>query len=155
MVIGTYINEIYLAQQEDPEDPVEFGIMVSGFIHQVTTTLATFVTLTEGDTETINKIASVKTLNKTTFLPLYHKMSEASEELYGFSHMAERELFLKVTKVNGVGSKTALNILAKYNEKQLKQICIDKDLKALKECKGIGTASARKIIVSLIKQLGV
>lgn len=155
MIIGTYINEILLAQQEDSDDPVEFGILINGFIYQVTATYTTFITLTDGDTSTLNEVSAVKELGRLTYLPLYHRISESSEEFYGFSNIAERELFLKVTKVSGVGAKTALNILDKFNEEQLRKVCIDKDLDALKKCKGIGTASARKIIASLIKQLGV
>lgn len=70
-------------------------------------------------------------------------------ELYGFLDKEERELFLKLQKVSGIGSKLALNILSNVPYEKL-TIDIAKGLTSeIEKVKGVGKKTAAKIIVEL------
>ncbi|MEZ0536287.1 Holliday junction branch migration protein RuvA [Caldicellulosiruptoraceae bacterium PP1] len=70
-------------------------------------------------------------------------------ELYGFLDKEERELFLKLQKVSGIGSKLALNILSNVPYEKL-TIDIAKGVTSeIEKVKGVGKKTAAKIIVEL------
>ncbi|MDR2497800.1 MAG: Holliday junction branch migration protein RuvA [Tannerellaceae bacterium] len=69
--------------------------------------------------------------------------------LYGFASADERELFLMLTTVSGVGANTARMILSSYPPAELAQIISSANERALKAVKGIGLKTAQRILVDL------
>ena len=74
---------------------------------------------------------------------------EDSIKLFGFLTLAEKELFLLLQSVNGVGAKMALGILSSLDLDQLRQAILDRDKSVLLSVSGIGPKIAERIIVEL------
>jgi len=69
--------------------------------------------------------------------------------LYGFSSIYEKELFLKLISVSGVGAKVAIGILGAMNAEELSLAIANADVKKLTSAKGLGKKTAEKIILEL------
>ncbi|MDR2233677.1 MAG: Holliday junction branch migration protein RuvA [Tannerella sp.] len=69
--------------------------------------------------------------------------------LYGFATRDERELFLLLTSVSGVGPNTARTVLSSVQPSELIQIIATGDEKSLTMIKGIGSKTAQRILVDL------
>ena len=69
--------------------------------------------------------------------------------LYGFAEASERELFLQLIGVSGVGYNTAILILSSLPPDKLVQAITSNDVAALQSVKGIGAKSAQRIIIDL------
>ena len=78
-----------------------------------------------------------------------HCVREDDEMLFGFSTTDERELFVKLTGVSGVGPKIALAILSGASVGELALAISSGDAKRLAAVKGIGKKTAEKVCVEL------
>lgn len=74
---------------------------------------------------------------------------EDAHLLYGFATDEERQLFLLLTSVSGIGPNTARVILSSYAPKELSSIITLGQIDALKAVKGIGLKTAQRIILEL------
>ncbi|ADL08136.1 Holliday junction branch migration protein RuvA [Thermosediminibacter oceani] len=105
---------------------------------------------------TYNKIKLLKNSKVLLFTCLHVK--EEGAELFGFSELHEREAFILLNKVSGVGPRVALSILSWLEPKRLKSVIMSEDVKTLTSVPGIGNKTAQKIIFELkdkIKNLPV
>jgi Holliday junction DNA helicase RuvA len=73
--------------------------------------------------------------------------------LYGFKVRQERELFRLLIKVNGVGPRLAMQILAGIRPAELVQTLADEDWKRLTLIPGIGPKTARRLLIQLKEKL--
>ena len=80
---------------------------------------------------------------------IYEVIREDAHLLFGFSEPLERELFLLLTSVSGVGPNTARMILSSLNPAELEQAIASENLGLLKSVKGIGAKTAQRVIVDL------
>lgn len=69
--------------------------------------------------------------------------------LFGFASRQERSMFELLITVNGIGAKTALNILSSMNIPSFCSAVASGDLKMLKKVSGVGPKSAERIVVEL------
>lgn len=80
---------------------------------------------------------------------VYEVIREDAHLLFGFALKAERELFLLLTSVSGVGPNTARMILSSLPPSELIQVIATKNETALTSVKGIGQKTAQRILVDL------
>jgi len=88
-------------------------------------------------------------LNENIKILTYFSVSENNQELYGFVNNEERELFLLLISVSGIGPKTAINMLSAVSPNDFKNRLIAGEVKMLTSLPGIGPKTARRIIVEL------
>ena len=81
------------------------------------------------------------------FTFLHHR--EDLLKLYGFASAAERELFLKLMQVNGVGPGLIMRMLSAATERDIRAAVQAGDADALARVRGLGARSAQKIILAL------
>ncbi|MCD7937304.1 MAG: Holliday junction branch migration protein RuvA [Tannerellaceae bacterium] len=82
-------------------------------------------------------------------LYIYEVIREDAHLLYGFAEVSERELFVLLTSVSGVGPNTARMILSSFAPHELVQVIATKDENSLTSVKGIGLKTAQRILVDL------
>lgn len=74
---------------------------------------------------------------------------EDSADLFGFLSAAERDFFDLLTKVSGIGPKTALTLLSRVPADALAAGIASSDAVMLAKCPGIGKKTAERIIIEL------
>lgn len=110
---------------------------VNGVGYQVLIPMSTFDKLPRPDEK------------KTVTLLTYLQVREDALTLFGFATKQERDVFQLLITVNGIGAKTALNILSCMNVPAFCQAVASNDLKSLKKISGVGPKSAERILVEL------
>lgn len=89
-----------------------------------------------------------------TRLYVYEAIREDAYVLYGFSGKQERELFLMLISVSGIGGASARMILSSFTPSELTGIISSGNDSLLKKVKGIGAKTAQRIIVDLHDKIG-
>jgi Holliday junction DNA helicase RuvA len=74
--------------------------------------------------------------------------------LYGFLTMEEKELFVTLIGISGVGPKLAVNILSHIPAAELKQAIAGGDIKRLSALPGIGKKTAERLVLELKDKVG-
>jgi Holliday junction DNA helicase RuvA len=85
---------------------------------------------------------------------IYHKQKEDAQELYGFEDLGEREFFVKLISVSGVGPKSALSVMSIASIQDLKEAIVSADADIFKKVSGIGSKTAERIVVDLKSKFG-
>jgi holliday junction DNA helicase RuvA len=84
----------------------------------------------------------------------YLHVREDVLQLYGFADTSERELFLQLLSVNGVGPKVALAILSSATAADLRRAIAREDTARFQAIPGIGKKTAERIVLELKEKLG-
>ncbi|QQS58938.1 Holliday junction branch migration protein RuvA [Candidatus Peregrinibacteria bacterium] len=91
---------------------------------------------------------STLSIGKECVLKTYLHVREDELSLYGFLGESERELFLQLLSVSGIGPKAALEILSLGEESVRNAICSE-DVALLTSVRGIGKRTAERVLVEL------
>ena len=87
--------------------------------------------------------------SKTAKIFIYESVRQDAFVLFGFIDKHEREVFLYLISVSGVGPSTARVMLSSLSSKEVEAAIANEDVNILKSVKGIGTKTAQRIIVDL------
>lgn len=77
------------------------------------------------------------------------QVKEDSHTLYGFSSLAEREIFRLLISVSGIGSSIARTMLSSLTPKQVREGIANNDVALIQSIKGIGAKTAQRVIIDL------
>lgn len=80
---------------------------------------------------------------------IYQKVAEDMIALYGFKSSEQRDLFIKLISVNGIGPKSAIAILASGSVGSITKAIEDGDAKYLQKFPGIGPKASQQIVLDL------
>lgn len=117
------------------KDPASVILDMNGLRLKLSITVATYNSLPDKGVE--------------TELLTYLNVREDLLELYGFAHHEERNMFMMLNTITGIGPRSAMNILSGSNPIEFKKNIINGDVKSLTVIPGIGTKTAKRIILEL------
>jgi holliday junction DNA helicase RuvA len=129
----------YLEGQLMDKTPGQILVKVGGVGYQVFIPLSTFYALPEPPAP----IA----------LQIHTRLQEDALQLYGFSTLEEKDVFLQLLSIPRIGARTALNILSGINPEDFAQALLAGDDKRLAGIPGIGKKSAARIVLELKDRL--
>ncbi|MEC7244264.1 MAG: Holliday junction branch migration protein RuvA [Bacteroidota bacterium] len=115
-------------------DPAKIIIEVNGIGYDINISLRTYSKLKD---------------ESEVFVYTHLNVKEDSHTLYGFNSESERNTFLSLLSINGVGPSTAIMILSSLSANELKKAIISSDTNKIKSVKGIGLKTAERIILEL------
>lgn len=84
----------------------------------------------------------------------YLYITENAQTLFGFFEMGEKELFLQLISVSGVGASTARMMLSGMRPDEIVKAIVQANTRQLEGIKGIGKKTAERLIVELRDKLG-
>lgn len=116
------------------KDPTYLIIDVNGIGYQVKISLSTYSTLPDGE---------------RCRLHTYLHIKEDAHTLYGFTTAAEKDTFLHLISISGVGPNTGLMILSSLTVDEIQQAIVREDVRTIQNVKGIGAKTAQRIILEL------
>ena len=85
----------------------------------------------------------------------YLHVREDALQLYGFADAAERDLFVQLLGVNGVGPKVALAIVSGSRPGELRKAIVREDVARFQAIPGIGKKTAERIVLELKEKIVV
>jgi len=91
--------------------------------------------------------------NEPVELYVYTHLSDSALALYGFSTEEERELFLKLISISGIGPKLALNVLSGMEPAELKEAVQESNVARIARIPGIGKKTALRIAMEMQEKL--
>jgi holliday junction DNA helicase RuvA len=94
-------------------------------------------------------LKSVPAIGKTASLHAHLVARDDSLALYGFASQEERDLFLNLTSVAGIGPKVAIAILSGGSPRELLRAIAAGDAKRFQAAPGVGKRTAERLIVEL------
>ena len=129
----------YLKGKLVNKSPTEIIIEVNNVGYRVGISLATFERLS-------NVGKDIKIFTHTY-------VREDALKLYGFTTKEERQIFLLLIDVKGIGPKLALTILSGVSPDRLKAAIVNEDLGLLTTIAGVGKKTAQRLIVEIKEPL--
>ncbi len=100
----------------------------------------------------LNTYSRIQDLKEGTVLT-HLQIKEDGHTLFGFAELAEKELFVQLINVNGVGASTARMMLSSMQPAELRSAIASGNTGALEKIKGIGRKSAERLILELREKM--
>ena len=95
---------------------------------------------------------SIEYVNEIVKILTYMQVREDGITLYGFITREEKNMFLKLISVSGIGPKMAIGILSGISVNELISAIVRQDVKMLCTIKGLGKKTAERLLVELKDQ---
>ena len=99
-------------------------------------------------------VARLPEKGKDVFLHIHTNVREDAIVLFGFAERSEKEMFLTLKTVSGIGPKLALGILSGMQLGALSEAIATEDVKSLTSISGVGKKTAERICVELKDKVG-
>ncbi|MBC7850634.1 MAG: Holliday junction branch migration protein RuvA [Chitinophagaceae bacterium] len=100
----------------------------------------------------LNTYSAIQSMDKGQ-LHTYFQVKEDAQTLYGFSEQQEKELFIQLIAVSGVGAATARMMLSSLKPDEIVRAIVQGNVRLLETIKGIGKKSAERIVLELKDKL--
>lgn len=100
----------------------------------------------------LNTYSKIQDLKEGTLMT-HLQIKEDGHTLFGFAELAEKELFVQLINVNGVGASTARMMLSSMQPAELRSAIASGNTGALEKIKGIGRKSAERLILELREKM--
>ncbi|MGE0088451.1 MAG: Holliday junction branch migration protein RuvA [Bacteroidales bacterium] len=91
---------------------------------------------------------------KSCLVYIHQAIREDAHVFFGFADKKEREIFLQLISVSGIGANTARMMLSSLSPEEVKSAILQNNIALLKSIKGIGLKTAERIIVDLRDKVG-
>jgi Holliday junction DNA helicase RuvA len=101
----------------------------------------------------LNTYSRIQHLDKG-ILQTYHQVREDGQTLYGFFDNVEKDMFIQLISVSGVGAATARMMLSSMKPEEIARAVLQGNARQLESIKGIGRKSAERIILELRDKIG-
>ncbi|GAO45584.1 Holliday junction branch migration protein RuvA [Flavihumibacter petaseus] len=101
----------------------------------------------------LNTFESIRDKSEGQLFTYLH-IREDAHILYGFATVAEKEMFLQLIGVNGVGASTARMMLSSLKPEEISRAILQGNSRQLESVKGIGRKTAERIVLELRDKLG-
>jgi len=125
----------YLEGKLISKKPDKILLLVNGIGFEIIISLKTFEKLSpEGEQEKL----FIYTLHKDDIL-----------NLYGFKSLEEKDFFILLLSLSGIGPKMAISLLSKFDYNSIKKAVASQDVKMLTSMGGIGKKRAEKLLFEL------
>ncbi len=128
----------YISGKLAHKEPTFAVIDVQGVGYQISISLSTYTALP---------------LSGQCKLHTHLQVREDAHNLYGFHELAEKNLFLLLISVSGIGANTALVMLSSMSVSEIQTAIASGDVKAVQSIKGIGLKTAQRVILELKDKL--
>lgn len=129
----------YLKGRLAHKDPTHVIIDVGGVGYEVKVSLNTF--------------SKIKDQENIQLFTHFH-VKEDAQTLFGFADDTEKQIFLHLISINGVGPSTGLMVLSSLSPAEVEQAILSEDVRTIQAVKGIGAKTAQRIILELKDKLG-
>lgn len=96
----------------------------------------------------LNTYAHIQNLDKGK-LYTYLQIKEDGHTLYGFFDKEEKEIFIQLISVSGVGASTARMMLSHLKPAEVSKAIVQNNVKLLESVKGIGKKTAERLVLEL------
>jgi holliday junction DNA helicase RuvA len=121
------------------KDPTYVIIDVGGVGYHIRISLQTYSALTISD--------------ELVLLHTHLNIKEDAHTLFGFFEIDEKELFVDLISVSGIGPGTAMVMLSSLSASEIKHAIISEDVRTVQSIKGIGAKTAARAIIELKDKL--
>jgi Holliday junction DNA helicase RuvA len=101
----------------------------------------------------LHTYSRIENLNSGVLLTFLH-IREDAHVLYGFFDRAEKDLFIQLIGISGVGAATARMMLSSMRPEEIVRAILQGNARQLESIKGIGKKSAERIVLELRDKLG-
>lgn len=102
-----------------------------------------------------NTISAISYDNEPVKLYTYFQVKEDGVALYGFYTKEEKDLFMKIITVSGVGPKMAITMLSSISISEFVNAILNEDVKMLCTVKGLGKKTAERVVLELKDKIDV
>jgi len=100
----------------------------------------------------LNTYTAIEALERGILYTFLH-IKEDAHTLYGFFALAEKDMFIKLISISGVGASTARMMLSSMKPEEIARAIVQGNVKILETIKGIGKKTAERIILELKDKL--
>ena len=101
---------------------------------------------------TLNTFSALKSMKRVKLFTYTH-IKEDSHTLYGFIEQAEKNLFMALISISGVGPATGVMILSSLSPGEIQGAILNENVSAIQRVKGVGAKTAQRIILELKDKL--
>jgi Holliday junction DNA helicase RuvA len=129
----------YLQGEIKELNPTYLVLEISGIGYFIHISVNTFAKLNE---------------KKNCLVYIHQVIREDAHLLFGFADKIEREMFLQLISVSGIGANTARMMLSSLSPEEIRSAILHSNVVLLKSIKGVGAKTAERIIVDLRDKVG-
>lgn len=101
---------------------------------------------------TLGTFSAIKSMSKVKLFTYSH-IKEDSYTLYGFIDQSEKNLFMALISISGVGPATGVMILSSLSPQEIQQAILTDNAPVIQSVKGVGAKTAQRIILELKDKL--